>query len=399
MRKIIVLVLGFIVCLGVVASAQTVYTTILGRTNERLYPMPQSELISILQALDGGVLILPLTPVQIATVAGNIPRSTTYNFSASLGAFSPASLTVNGYAPTSINVILNGPGGGGEGNSSSPGIDYALYGRVGVPTAWGVGVFKNVAMSCTPSCDGTHPVVVTSANHDLFCNDLLQFANSGGALPSGVTSATLYYVMCDGSITTNTFEFSAVQFQAPLTCGVYAPFCQTAIEPTSAGSGQQTALMYDYDAQTGGGGGGPGDEAVPGSSSRCANATQNGYGVQGATGYTPYVNNSGTAYGGAGIGGAGHWGGGGTGGAGGSNETGGGGAGAVPTATSSGGGGGGGGGWCDLVFKPSDFGGTWPIFYYFAGAGGAGGAAGVGGSAGGAGSNGAIIVRVNYGLN
>ena len=50
--------------------------------------------------------------------------------------------------------------------------------------------------------------VITLNSHGLNNNDIVHFANSGGALPSGLTTLTAYYVI---NSTTNTFQVSLTQ--------------------------------------------------------------------------------------------------------------------------------------------------------------------------------------------
>lgn len=51
------------------------------------------------------------------------------------------------------------------------------------------------------------PAVVTWAAHGLVAGDVVVFNNTGGALPTGVTAGTSYFVIAAG-LATNTFEFS-----------------------------------------------------------------------------------------------------------------------------------------------------------------------------------------------
>jgi hypothetical protein len=63
-------------------------------------------------------------------------------------------------------------------------------------------MFGNVAIS------NASPAVVTFTNHGLVASDTFHFETSRGALPTGVTANTKYYVLSTG-LTANTFQFSA----------------------------------------------------------------------------------------------------------------------------------------------------------------------------------------------
>lgn len=265
-----------------------------------------------------------------------------------------------------MQIEITGGGGGGSGNGARNAIGYQQYGGVGGPT--GIG-----GVSATITFGGIgigSPIVVNWANHGLICNDPVYFTTAG-SLPPGLTPSTIYYVMCDGSITTNTFEISSIQFDVPLTCAVYAPRCQTAINSSGGGSGAVTGNAYIYVAFPGYGGGIDGDQANPGSYRGCDSNGPAGYvqsyGITGTTGENVYI------YPGYAIegsrGGGTPLGGGMTGSAPGIIHTGGGGSGALATTVSASGGSGGGAGYCKIWLQPN---GPLPIL---CGAGGSGGGA------------------------
>lgn len=52
------------------------------------------------------------------------------------------------------------------------------------------------------------PGVVTWANHGLFAGQPVVFSNTGGALPTGLTAGTVYYVLASG-LTSSTFQVGA----------------------------------------------------------------------------------------------------------------------------------------------------------------------------------------------
>lgn len=273
------------------------------------------------------------------------------------------------FTPDANAVLLHfqivGGGGGGSGNGSRNTITYSQYGTQGFPS--GIG-----AKSSTVTITNASPAVVTWAAHGLICNDPVYFATTG-SLPSPFVAGTIYYVMCDGSVTTNTFQLSTIQFMPPLTCAVFAPKCQTAINTTTTGSGTQTGNGYQYVAFGGSGGGVIGDQAVPGSYARCdsVNAAAGyitSFGLQGTPGENVYVATGVGISGGRG-GGSAFYGGGSVGGEQGINLTGGGGAGANQTNVSASGGAGAGAGVCDIWLKPT--GSPIPMLCGAAGTGGA----------------------------
>lgn len=83
---------------------------------------------------------------------------------------------------------------------------------------------------CTPESDVTisvaDPAVVTWTSHGLFANQPIVFSTTG-ALPTGLTAGTVYYVSSTG-LTADAFSVSATAGGAP-------------IETTAAGTGTQTA--------------------------------------------------------------------------------------------------------------------------------------------------------------
>lgn len=86
----------------------------------------------------------------------------------------------------------------------------------------------NPATSASPvTISNASPAVVSWPAHGLSVNQEVVFANSGGALNTGLTAGTIYYVISAG-LTTGAFEVSA-------TVG------GSAINTSSTGSGIQTA--------------------------------------------------------------------------------------------------------------------------------------------------------------
>ena len=262
-----------------------------------------------------------------------------------------------------MEIEIVGGGGGGSGNGARNAIGFNQYGGVGVPS--GIGALNSAVTISQGS-----PAVVTWPGHGLTCNDPVYFTSTG-TLPAPLALGTTYWVMCDGSITANTFELSAIQFDVPLTCAVYAPRCQTAINTTTPGSGTQTANAYQYVAFGGYGGGVVGDQANPGGYRGCDSNGPAGYvqsyGLTGSQGENAYIYPGYSIDGGRG--GGTPFGGGAAGGVAGIAFSGGGGDGARPTSVSAGGGAGGGAGYCKIWLKPN---GPFPVL---CGVGGAGGVA------------------------
>lgn len=84
---------------------------------------------------------------------------------------------------------------------------------------------------CVPSSNVTisvaDPAVITWPSHGLVAGQPVVFSNQGGALPTGLTAGTVYYVLPTG-LATNTFQASA---------SVGGP----AVVTTAAGTGTQIA--------------------------------------------------------------------------------------------------------------------------------------------------------------
>jgi hypothetical protein len=273
---------------------------------------------------------------------------------------------------TLLDVVLVGPGGGGTGNGAANKIPYAQYGFIGTPSAFG-------STSLTVTISNASPGIVTTPSHTVAweCNRPFYFSNNGDTLPSPLTFSTVYIMYCGdnplggntNAPTTTTFGISTRGYSTPITCILYAPNCQTAINTTTAGSGTHILNMYTYVATSGSGGGGVGDGGLPGTYMGCDSNGVAGYlqsvGHVGGVGGNFYGNNIAP-----GIGGAGLYGGGGINASTGTDQTGGGGSGAFSTATASGGGGGGGGGSCHIIIHPAP-GVTYPMLCGVAGSGGA----------------------------
>lgn len=77
------------------------------------------------------------------------------------------------------------------------------------------------------------PAVVTWPAHDLPAGAAVEFTNAGGALPSGLSAGTVYYVANDTNLTTNTFAVSDTK--------AHALAGTNQIDTTGTQSGTQTA--------------------------------------------------------------------------------------------------------------------------------------------------------------
>lgn len=87
--------------------------------------------------------------------------------------------------------------------------------------------FAGITGGATATFTSASPTVVTVTAHGYVPGQVLQFSNAGGALPTGITAATNYYVLAT-ALAVNTFEIS-------LTAG------GAAVNTSSTGSGTQTS--------------------------------------------------------------------------------------------------------------------------------------------------------------
>lgn len=83
------------------------------------------------------------------------------------------------------------------------------------------------------------PAVVTWANHGLLAGQPVIFSNEGGALPTGLTAGTPYYVLGDG-LTANSFSVSA----APDGDAVAVTAAGTGVDTVTAPPAGYTDLFY-----------------------------------------------------------------------------------------------------------------------------------------------------------
>lgn len=92
------------------------------------------------------------------------------------------------------------------------------------------GLCKAPAAAATVTITTATPAVITFTAHGMTGACPIVFTNSGGALPTGITSGTVYYIS-PGSITTNTFSISTTVANA---------LAGTLVATTVAGTGTQT---------------------------------------------------------------------------------------------------------------------------------------------------------------
>lgn len=81
--------------------------------------------------------------------------------------------------------------------------------------------------------------IITSNSHGLKNGDSLVVSNSGGALPAGLATNTVYYVI---EAATNTFKLSAVPIANYTTGQIASP---KAVDITDTGTGTHTFVMHD----------------------------------------------------------------------------------------------------------------------------------------------------------
>lgn len=90
-------------------------------------------------------------------------------------------------------------------------VDTAAFNGAGPASTTAYGLVKLSTVPgdvlATPTITIASPAVVTSAAHGLVAGDLVKFTTSG-ALPTGIVSGTVYYVISAG-LTTNTFQIAA----------------------------------------------------------------------------------------------------------------------------------------------------------------------------------------------
>lgn len=85
-----------------------------------------------------------------------------------------------------------------------------VFVKTGATTRRYLGTFYNPGnQSSTVTMTIASPCVVTYTAHGLSANAPVVFTNSGGALPTGITAGTTYYVASLGTMAANTFNISA----------------------------------------------------------------------------------------------------------------------------------------------------------------------------------------------
>jgi hypothetical protein len=91
--------------------------------------------------------------------------------------------------------------------------------------------FASLSENATITATNASPAVITYTAHGLVPGASGQFSNSGGALPTGISAATTYYVCKDANLTTNTFDISQTFVNGA---------CGPLINTSSTGSGTNT---------------------------------------------------------------------------------------------------------------------------------------------------------------
>lgn len=91
--------------------------------------------------------------------------------------------------------------------------------------------FASLSENATITATNASPGVITYTAHGLVPGASGQFSNSGGALPTGISAVTTYFVCKDANYTVNTFDISLTWTNGA---------CGTLINTSSTGSGTNT---------------------------------------------------------------------------------------------------------------------------------------------------------------
>lgn len=97
--------------------------------------------------------------------------------------------------------------------------------------------FQGTAANGTVTMTIASPAVATFNGHGYLVNQAIVFTNAGGALPTGVTSGVVYYVIATG-LTTNNFQFAAT----PGGAAINTSGSQSGVHTVTASTTQQAAL-------------------------------------------------------------------------------------------------------------------------------------------------------------
>ena len=109
-------------------------------------------------------------------------------------------------------------------------------------------LFANLCPSSTVTITITNPAVITWTGNLLVNGDIVVFTNSGGALPTGITSGAQYYVV---GLSGNTFNISATKGGATITTSGSQSGTQTAqVFTHGIGNGTTTFNVPDYQGRT-----------------------------------------------------------------------------------------------------------------------------------------------------
>lgn len=109
-------------------------------------------------------------------------------------------------------------------------------------------LFSNVCPSATVTITIAAPAVITWTGNNLFNGDVVVFTNSGGALPTGITSGSQYFVV---GLSGNTFNIAATKGGSAITTTGSQSGTQTAqVFTHGIGNGTTTFNVPDYQGRT-----------------------------------------------------------------------------------------------------------------------------------------------------
>jgi hypothetical protein len=92
--------------------------------------------------------------------------------------------------------------------------------------------FSGVSGAATATFTNATPTVVTVTAHGYVPGQVVQYSNAGGALPTGISAATNYYVCKDANYAVNTYDISLSWANGA---------CGTLVNTSSTGTGTQTS--------------------------------------------------------------------------------------------------------------------------------------------------------------
>jgi hypothetical protein len=122
--------------------------------------------------------------------------------------------------------------------------DIASPGNIGEIFTSGASSLGNIALGpATVTISIANPAVITWAGNPFYnanatnhgCGGIVNFTNSGGALPTGITSGTGYFVTCNAALTSGAFNIST---------SVANAIAGTTVTTSGSQSGTQSAGAY-----------------------------------------------------------------------------------------------------------------------------------------------------------